>query len=69
MENKEKNKKWWNVRKMSKREYGQTALVGLLGGYLIGGVIGDVVTLAGLVSAIVWIIQTIKQKLSKKKDL
>lgn len=63
------NKKWWELRKMDKREYGYTAVVGLLTGIGIGGVIGDVLSLAGLVCGIIWLIQAIKQRLTAKKEL
>lgn len=50
------------MRKPTKKEYGQTALVGLLGGYLVGGVIGSVLTIAGVVCGIMWIIISIQRK-------
>jgi lipid-A-disaccharide synthase-like uncharacterized protein len=62
------NKKWWQIRKMSKKEYGRTFWVGILAGYVLStyyGVIGDALFVAGLISGVVWIILTIKSKHSK----
>jgi hypothetical protein len=51
---------------MDRREYGYTAVLGLLAGGIFRGVIGDILVLAGFVCGIVWIIQTIKLKLGKR---
>jgi len=61
-------KKWWQFRKMDRREYGYTAVVGWLGGYIIGGVVGEVLALAGFVCGVVWIVLTIQEKLRNRKS-
>jgi len=59
-------KKWLQFRKMDRREYGYTAVVGLLAGGIFRGVIGDTLAFAGLISGIIWIVQTIKLKSGKR---
>jgi len=61
----EEKKKWWQFRKMDKKEYGYVAIVGILGGVIIKGALGDVLSTAGLVSGFVWLFLTIKQKVKK----
>ncbi len=53
---------------MDRREYGYTAVVGWLGGYIIGGVVGEVLALAGFVCGVVWIVLTIQEKLRNRKS-
>ncbi len=50
------------MRKPTKKEYGQTAVVGLLGGYLIGGVIGSIATITGVICGLVWIAVSIQRR-------
>ncbi len=65
--NKEK-RKWYQFRKMDKREYGYIAIVGLLaGGVFQNSIIGSVLGLAGFISGIYWIVLTIKSYLEKSK--
>jgi hypothetical protein len=52
---------------MDRREYGYTAVVGLLADGVIGGVVGDTLAFAGMVCAVVWIFLTIKEKRNAKK--
>ena len=54
-------KKWWQHRKMERKEYGYTTLLCLLAGVIIRGVIGDVLMTAGWVSGIIWIVKTIRR--------
>ncbi len=62
-------RKWHQFIKMDRRECGYTAIVGLLaGGVFQNSIIGNVLGLAGLVSAICWIILTIKPYLKKSKQ-
>lgn len=63
----EDNKKWWQLRRMNKKEYGYTAVLGLLVGVitinqgpLIIKVIGGILNLVGLICGIIWIIKTIR---------
>lgn len=73
----EENKNWWQLKKMDRREYGNTAIVGLLAGYAFNlsgspalvGIIGDTLALVGLLSGIVWIFLTIKEKISGKNKV
>ena len=60
-------KKWWQYRKMERKEYGYTALLGLLAGGIIRGVIGDTLATAGMVCGIIWIVKTIQFKIKEKK--
>lgn len=54
-------RKWYQFRKMDRREFGYTAILGLLAGAVLGNnIIGGALGFAGLVSAICWIILTIK---------
>jgi len=63
--NKQK-RNWHQFTKMDRREYGYTAIVGLLaGGVFQNSIIGSVSGLAGFVSAICWIVLTIKPHLKK----
>lgn len=70
--NAQKNKgkrKWYQFVKMDRREYGYTAIVGLLaGGIFQSSIIGSVLGLAGLVSAICWIVLTIKHKFFEPRE-
>lgn len=66
--NKEK-KKWYQFTKMDRREYGYTAIVGLLaGGVFQNSIVGSVLGLVGLVSAICWIVLTIKHKFFEPRE-
>lgn len=58
------------IIRWDKREFGYTAIVGLLAGpILIKGAIGDVVALFGLICGIVWIYKTVQEKrLNKVKE-
>lgn len=56
-------KKWWQYRKAENREYGYTALVGILaGGIFHDTAIGSVLSVVGLISGIIWIIKKIIKK-------
>jgi hypothetical protein len=67
------NKKWYEFRKMDKREVGYTAIVGLLAGFVFssfGGstvlsIIGGALSLAGLVCGIIWVTLAIKGRTKK----
>ncbi len=62
-------RKWYEFTKMDRREYGYTAIVGLLaGGIFQNSIIGSVLGLAGFVSAIRWTVLTIKPYLKKSKQ-
>jgi len=51
------------IKRWDRREFGYTAIVGLLAGpILIKGAIGDTVALFGLICGIVWLYKTIKEK-------
>lgn len=64
------DKKWWQFRKMGRKEYGNTAIVGLLAGLVLsqyGGsvvldVVGSVLALAGLASGFIWVVLGFKNK-------
>jgi hypothetical protein len=67
------NKKWYEFRKMDRREFGYTAIVALLAGGIfssLGGsitldIFGGVLSLAGLACGIIWIILAIRSKIKK----
>jgi hypothetical protein len=59
-------KKWYQPRKMDRREYGYTAIIGLLAGGVMRGVVGDVLALAGMICGIIWIYLMIRQRGSKQ---
>lgn len=67
------NKKWYEFRKMDKRELGYTAIIGLLaglvfssfGGNIILSIFGGVLSLAGIICGIIWIILAIKDRIKK----
>lgn len=52
------------LRKMTQKEYGQTVIVGLLGGGIVGGIIGDVLVLAGIVCGFMWLYAKITKKIA-----
>ncbi len=54
------------LRKPTKKEYGQTALVGLLGGYLVGGIIGSIITVTGFVCGVIWLLATLFKRPHEK---
>lgn len=68
----EDNKKWWQLRRMGKKEYGYTAIIGLLGGWLLNSglwtsglwskILGDTLFLIGLIYGIIWIVKIIWRK-------
>ena len=60
-------KKWWQYRKMDREEYGYTALLGLLAGGIIRGMIGDILSMAGWICGTIWIVKTIQLKIKKRK--
>ena len=66
--NKEKHK-WYQFTKMDRREFGYTAILGLLAGGVFGGsenifvyVIGSITSLLGFISLIFWVYLKIKGK-------
>lgn len=69
----QEQRKWYQLQKMTKKEYGKTAASGLLAGYVFsafGGsiimqVVGDTLALASLICGVVWIVLTIKEKIKK----
>ena len=70
---KETKKKWWQYRKIGRKEAGKTALFGLLGFvicYLFLGesLIGDMFGLVFWVGGIIWLIKTIQLKVKKAKN-
>ena len=59
------NKRWWQFRKMDRREYGYTAVLGLLAGFIFHNVIGDTLAFLGGVCGIIWIVKTVKKRKRK----
>ncbi len=61
-----KGKKWWQFRKMDRKEYGKTAfnytVIGIVFSTLISSTIFGAFTLIGLLSAVIWLILTILEK-------
>jgi hypothetical protein len=57
--------KWWEFRRMGKKEYGYNAILCLLLGFILKGVVGDTIALVGLISGIIWVIKVIKDKIRK----
>jgi len=68
------SRKWWQFRKMSKKEYGRNFWIGILGGYILSTygeilliqIIGDVLAVFSIVCGIIWIILVIKERGHKK---
>ena len=72
LEKPEKKKKWWQYRKIGRKEAGKTALLGFLGfalcnSFLKGGLITDIFGLIFWIAGIVWIIKTIQLKVKIKR--
>lgn len=62
-------KRFLSFKEMTRKDYGRNAIIGLLAGYvlnidgyLVVGVIGDVVALLGLICGLVWLYRTITKK-------
>lgn len=62
---------WWKFRKMknTRKEYAYTFWLGIIVGSIANGAIGGILTMAGLVSGVIWVTKTIKMsKEDKQKE-
>ena len=65
-------KKWWQYRKISRKEAGRAALLGLLGFmvchlFLGEGLIADIFGLIFWIGGIIWIVKSIQLKVKTNK--
>jgi len=72
-EYKKEKKKWWQYRKIDRKEAGKTALLGLLGFafcylFLGEGWIADIFGLIFWIAGITWVVKTIQLKVKIKKQ-